>query len=175
MRILVAYATKHGSTAEIAEVVGEALRDSGHEVEVLAAGSVSRISAYDAVVLGSALYAAHWQREANVFVRRHLEALRARPVWLFSSGPLDASAATRDLPITPHVAETTDPVGARGHRTFPGRLLADAPDMDPQVLATHPVGDFRDFAAVRAWAVGVAATLAGDAGREPPTRQDGLA
>jgi hypothetical protein len=172
MRILVAYASKHGSTAEIAEVVGETLRDGGHDVDVLAAGSIPGITPYDAVVLGSALYAAHWQREANVFVRRHLAALQARPVWLFSSGPLDATAAARDLPITPNVAETTDPIGARDHRTFSGRLLADAPGVDPQVLATHPVGDYRDFAAIRTWAAEIATTLAGEARREPAPRQD---
>jgi len=158
-RVLVAYATKLGSTQEIAEVIGEVLRDAGHDVDALNARAVDDVARYDAVVLGSALYAAHWQRDANRFVGRHLAALQARPVWLFSSGPLDRSADWGRLPVAPAVAITTDPVGARDHRTFGGRLLADAP-VDPQVLATHPVGDFRDWAAIRAWASGIAQELA---------------
>lgn len=159
-RVLVAYATKLGSTREIAETIGGILRDAGHGVAVLSARTVDDLSAYDAVILGSALYAAHWQRDANRFVARHLAALQARPVWLFSSGPLDRSADWGRLPVTPAVALTTDPIGAKDHRTFGGRLLPDAP-VDPQVLATHPVGDFRDWEAIRAWAAGIAQTLAG--------------
>lgn len=157
VRVLVAYATKLGSTQEIAETIGRVIResDAGLEVDVLAARDVADVTAYDAVILGSALYAAHWQRDANRFVTRHLAELQGRPAWLFSSGPLDRSADWGRLPVAPAVALTTDPIGARDHRTFGGRLLADAP-VDPQVLATHPVGDFRDWDAIRAWAQGIA-------------------
>ena len=158
-RVLVAYASKHGSTREIAEEIGRVLRDGGFDAEVAEARLVSDVAAYGAVVLGSALYAAHWQRDANRFVARHLAALRTRPVWLFSTGPLDRSADAGLLPAPPSVAITTDPIGARGHRVFGGRLLADTPGLDPQVLATHPVGDFRDWDAIRAWAAGIAAAL----------------
>ncbi|OGO57532.1 MAG: hypothetical protein A2V85_13525 [Chloroflexi bacterium RBG_16_72_14] len=158
-RVLVAYASKHGSTREIAEEIGRVLRDGGLDAEVAEARLVSDVAAYGAVVLGSALYAAHWQRDANRFVARHLAALRTRPVWLFSTGPLDRSADAGLLPAPPSVAITTDPIGARGHRVFGGRLLADTPGLDPQVLATHPVGDFRDWDAIRAWAAGIAAAL----------------
>ncbi len=159
-RVLVAYASKLGSTKEIARAIGQVLRDAGAEVDVLAAANIRDISPYDAVILGSALYAAHWQRDANRFVTRHLAALQARPVWLFSSGPLDRSADWGRLPVTPAVALTTDPIGARDHRTFGGRLLTDAP-VDPQVLATHPIGDFRDWEAIRAWATGIAGEVIG--------------
>ncbi len=159
-RVLVAYASKHGSTREIAERIGLTLRDAGVEVDVVDARAVRDVSAYDAVVLGSALYAAHWQRDANRFVARHLAALQARPVWLFSSGPLDRSADSGRLPVTPHVALVTDPIGARDHRTFGGRLLPDTPGVDPQILATHPIGDFRDWTAIVAWATGIAREVA---------------
>lgn len=158
-RVLVAYATKHGSTREIAEEIGRVLDAAGLEAIVIPARQVTDLAPYDAVVLGSALYAAHWRRDANRFVTRHLEALRRRPVWLFSSGPLDRSADAGVLPATPTVALTTDPIGARGHRTFGGRLLADTPGLDPQVLLTHPVGDFRDWAAIRDWAAAIASAL----------------
>ena len=162
-RVLVAYASKLGSTAEIAHEIGRVVRASGLEVVVAAAGTVHDLEPYDAVILGSALYAAHWQREANQFVAHQLAALQARPVWLFSSGPLDRSADWGRLPVTPAVSLTTDPIGARDHRTFGGRLLPDA-DVDPQVLHTHPIGDFRDWEAIRAWAATIATDIAAPSG-----------
>ena len=155
-RVLVAYATKHGSTREIADRVGRTLGESGLEVDVREAGSVSEVSGYDAVVLGSALYAATWRRDANRFVTRHLAELQARPVWLFSSGPLYRLADMARIPVPPHVAVVTEPIGARDHRTFAGCLLPDTPGVDPQILASHPNGDFRDWPAIEAWARGIA-------------------
>ncbi len=164
MHVLVTYASKHGSTREIATAVGDTLRDAGLDVDVMDARRVRDLEPYDAVILGSALYAAHWRRDANRFVARHLAALQRRPVWLFSSGPLDRSADAGTLPAAPSVALTTDPIGARAHRTFGGRLLADTPGLDPQILATHPVGDFRDFDAIRAWAARIAHELVAASG-----------
>lgn len=172
-RILVAYATKHGSTAEIATAIGEEIRSAGYDVDVLNARDLAGARAlepYDAVVLGSALYAAHWQRDANRFVRRHVAGLGARPVWLFSSGPLDHSAEFGDIPMTPPVAAEVAPIGARGHRTFGGRLLATTPGIDPAVLRTHRQGDFRDWTAIRAWGRAIAAELGQMA--EMPERSD---
>jgi len=157
-RILVAYATKLGSTREIADRIGEELLAAGHLAEVSNVTDVHSLENVDAVVLGSALYAAHWQRDANRFVTRHADALRAVPVWLFSSGPLDRWQAALNLPITPHAAEITAAIEAREHRTFGGRLDAGA-DVDPQVLATHPIGDFRNWDTIRAWARSIAAEL----------------
>src|SRR5450759_4944121 len=103
-RVLVAYATKHGSTREIAEYIARTLRDPGVQTAVASARSVKDVAPYDAVILGSALYAAHWRRDANRFVTGHLATLQVRPVWLFSSGPLDRSADAGRIPIAPQVA-----------------------------------------------------------------------
>jgi menaquinone-dependent protoporphyrinogen oxidase len=157
--VLVAVASKHGSTREIADQIAATLRAADLLAEVRAAADVRSLEPYDAVVLGSGLYSATWLREANRFVRAHAAALRARPVWLFSSGPLDQSARWADLPMTPHVAAATAAVEPRGHRTFGGRLLADTPGLDQAVLATHRIGDFRDWEAIRAWAAEIAAAL----------------
>jgi menaquinone-dependent protoporphyrinogen oxidase len=110
------------------------------------------------VILGSAIYAAHWQKDARRFATRFHDDLQARPLWLWASGPLDARQARADLPITQHGTEITGDLGALGHRTFGGRLSPDAP-IDPQVLKTHPIGDFRDWDAIIAYALEIASRL----------------
>lgn len=157
-RVLVAYATKLGSTREISDVIGAELFEAGHEVDVLSVTEVRDVAAYDAVILGSALYAAHWQRDANRFVQKFGPALGDARIWAFSSGPLDARLAAQDLPMTPHAQEITAGLRILGHRTFGGRLAADAP-VDPQVLATHAIGDFRDWDRIRRWAREIAGAL----------------
>jgi menaquinone-dependent protoporphyrinogen oxidase len=159
-RILVAYATKHGSTAEIAEVVGEALRARHHEVDVRPAGEVREVASYDAVVIGSAVYMFHWQRDALNLLKRHASDLRTRPTWLFSSGPTGGSKegdamldhvreAPSDLAPTGDVAEQAERIGVRGHATFAGRV---GEGMGGFFERWVPKGDWRDFDVVSAWA-----------------------
>lgn len=143
-RVLVAYATKLGSTREIAEAIAQVLRDGGHRAAAVACREVTSLDDWDAVVLGSALYAAFWQRDARRFVERFHAELKTRPLWLFSSGPLDRRLARDDQPITPDGASLTAGLGARAHRTFGGRLSTDAA-VSAQVLQTHRLGDFRDW------------------------------
>ena len=157
-RVLVAYATKLGSTGEIAETIAHVLRDSGHGAMALPARDVTGLDDWDAVILGSAVYAAHWQRDARRFTERFGEDLKARPLWLFSGGPLDRRLARADQPITPHGAEVTAGLGARAHRTFGGRLARDA-EVDPQVLQTHRLGDYRDWQSIVQYAYRIAGEL----------------
>jgi len=158
-RVLVAYASKMGSNAEIAEAIAGVLRDAGLEAEVLPARDLRDLTPYDAVVLGSALYAAHWQRDANRFVTRNREALRERPLWLWSSGPLDRALALADLPMTPNAKEIMGDLPYRAHHTFGGRLDPDAQAMDSQILATHQVGDFRPWPAILGYAAAISRDL----------------
>jgi menaquinone-dependent protoporphyrinogen oxidase len=146
-RVLVAYATKLGSTAAIAETIAGVLRDSGHLAVARPARDVTSLEDFDAVVLGSALYAAMWQKDARRFVQHFRDELKARPLWLFSGGPLDRRLAKADQPITPDGAAITAGLGARAHKTFGGRLSPHA-DVDPRVLQTHRIGDFRDWQAI---------------------------
>jgi len=157
-RVLVAYATKLGSTGEIAETIADVLRDNGHRAVAQPARDVTSLADWDAVVLGSAVYAAYWQRDARRFADRFRDDLKARPVWLFSGGPLDRRLARADQPITPHGAEITADLGARAHRTFGGRLTRDAA-VDPQVLQTHRFGDFRDWQSIADYAYRIARDL----------------
>ncbi len=157
-RVLVVHASKLGSTAEIAKTIGDVIAAAGASVDVLSVREVRSVDGYDAVILGSALYAAHWQSTAGKFLARYRAALATKALWVFSSGPLDARLAATNLPITAHALELLGGLQYRDHRTFGGKLAADAP-VDPQVLKTHPVGDFRNWAAVHDWAVAIAKAL----------------
>lgn len=88
MKVLVAYASKRGSTAEIAAAVAEALSEASLEVDCLESGDVEDVSPYDAIVLGSAVYMKRWRGDAKHFLRRHSKQLAERPLWVFSFGPV---------------------------------------------------------------------------------------
>ena len=162
-KVLVAYGTTNGSTGQIAEAIAEVLRKDGLTAVTLPARSVASVSSYDAVVVGGALYAGRWHKDARRFVRRHGRALAEHPLWLFSSGPLDASAAERDIPPVPGVQRTMTRLGAREHATFGGCLEEDARGgVARMILRSGKGGDFRDFTAIQEWAARVAAELTGE-------------
>ena len=98
MNILVSVASKHGSTAEIGSAIAATLREEGHDVEVLAPLAVRDVTRYDAVILGSGVYAGRWIGSAKEFAEKNAEALRARPVWLLSSGPLGETPTPTEDP-----------------------------------------------------------------------------
>jgi menaquinone-dependent protoporphyrinogen oxidase len=158
MDVLVTYGSRMGGTAGIAELIGQALTDAGFQPDVRPVSDVDRLEAYDAVLIGGALYSGHWHRQARRFVKRHARVLRTRPVWLFSSGPLNGSAAEA-IPPVPQVQELLERIGARGHATFGGRLPADAKGFPASVMAKRNSGDWRDPARIRGWAAGVAIEL----------------
>jgi len=85
--ILVTYASKYGATKEIAEKIGEVLRQAGLRVDVLPVDGMRDLSPYKAVILGSAIYVDKWQKEALQLLRANEKILANRPVWIFSSGP----------------------------------------------------------------------------------------
>jgi menaquinone-dependent protoporphyrinogen oxidase len=166
-RVLIAYGSAHGSTAEIAEWIGETLRGNNFIAEVHPAADVHFLEGYDAVVLGGALYATRWHRDARRFVRRHRHALRSRPVWLFSSGPLDDSADRDDIPPTRGVARIARRIRARGHMTFGGSIANNDGFMARSMAKKMERTDFRNVALVKAWANDLANALdAGDARSE---------
>ncbi|WP_223637807.1 flavodoxin domain-containing protein [Corallococcus sp. EGB] len=159
MRILITYGSKLGGTREIAELLARVLRDEGLAAEVLPPEAVEHVRAYDAVIVGGGLYANHWHRKARRFVHRHFHELRERPVWFFSSGPLDDSAAHERIPPIAQVQALMERVGARGHATFGGRLEPDARGFIARSMAREHAGDWRDPEQVARWARSVAAEL----------------
>ncbi|WP_030748805.1 flavodoxin domain-containing protein [Streptomyces griseus] len=159
-RVLVAYGSKHGATAGIADEIGRTLRADGFDTDVRPADTVTDVGDYDGVVLGGALYAGRWNGKARKCARRNAEQLRHRPVWLFSSGPVDSSAERHDVPPVPGVARSVKRLGAREHVTFGGALTADTPGFIARaVVRKGKGGDFRDPARVRAWAHRIGAAL----------------
>lgn len=159
IRVLVAYASERGGTAEIAQWLGDALRNAGVEADVRPAGEVRKLDGYDAAIVGGALYAGRWHREARHFVRHHADELAHRPVWLFSSGPLDHTAEEQTIAPVPAVARFARRVNARGHATFGGRLAPGAKGFVASRIARTSGGDFRARDHVHDWAAGIARDL----------------
>ena len=159
IKVLVAYASQRGGTAEIADWIGAALRQAGVDADVRPAGEVADLDGYDAAVIGGALYAGRWPREARHFVRHHTAELAHRPVWLFSSGPLDRTAEERTIDPVRGVAKVARQVNARGHATFGGRLAPDAEGFLASRIAQQSGGDYRDRDHVAEWATAIAREL----------------
>jgi menaquinone-dependent protoporphyrinogen oxidase len=165
-RVLVVVATKHGATRGIAEAIVRDLagcvagQEMGLAAELHEAEHDPDPARFDAVIAGSAVYVGRWREPARDWVGAHAATLRLRPVWLYSSGPIGAPPFPPDEPHDVHpLMELT---GARGHRVFPGRLDKELLSFGERAMVTAmraPLGDFRDWDAVRAWAAEVAGEL----------------
>jgi menaquinone-dependent protoporphyrinogen oxidase len=160
MKILVATASEHGSTAEIGGWIAGVLRGEGHDVEAVDVGEAPDPRWFDAVVLGSAVYAGRWMKEARAYVEGAGDGFSGRPVWIFSSGPIGDPPTPAEDPVD--VASIANQVGAREHRVFAGRLdrarLGFAHRAIVAALKAHD-GDFRDRAQIEDWAKEIAAAL----------------
>lgn len=158
MRILVVAATKHASTGEVADAIAAELEELGHEVrrEPIAGAQVADA---EAVVIGSAVYMSRWMADARVFASQQMERLKSLPVWMFSVG-LAGTDADDPAKVESNLVAGIGPVDAVG---FAGRL-------DESVLALRersvvrltraPMGDLRDWDAIRAWARSINSSLA---------------
>ncbi|TKJ29431.1 MAG: flavodoxin [Chloroflexi bacterium B3_Chlor] len=155
-KILVAYATKAGSTAEVAEAVGQELRDAGAEVEVQPAKEVKDLSPYKAVIVGSAIRMGKWVPEATSFVEKNREALSQVPVAYFvvcmtMKDDTEENHRTVEAYLDP-VCEIVEPLdkglfaGTINYSklSFPARTMSKAMKVSE--------GDFRDWEAIGAWA-----------------------
>ena len=176
MKILVAYASRHGATKGIAERITQTLESRGHEVTLEPAEGASAVG-HDAFIIGSAAYAGRWLKEATAFFRNHHELLASHPVWLFSSGPIGTDlvdAKGRDVveaarPV--EFAEFDKSIRPRDERIFFGAFDPDAKPIGlmerfgapfmrmPAVREAMPAGDFRDWPQIEAWAEGIALEL----------------
>lgn len=154
--VLVAYATKYGSTREVAEAVAARLREHDLEVDVRPAGEVKSLEGYDAVVFGGALYFFRLRREGRRFLARHRALLSLMPVAVFGMGPLEATeeqfaGARGHLQKSLDKNKTISPVAVAvfGGVVDPTRLRF--PDRNAATKNLPPT-DLRDWEAIEAWA-----------------------
>jgi menaquinone-dependent protoporphyrinogen oxidase len=151
VRVLVIFASSRGGTEGLAHMVAEALARHGIDTEIGPANSVDDIEGYDAVVVGGALYSGKWHPDATWFVERHLETLRTKNVWFFSSGPLDASARSGSLAPVDQVQSLARRTDIRGHMTFGGYLEPKSTGFLGSLLSWGKPGDYRDPHQVEEW------------------------
>ncbi len=159
-RVLVAYASRMGGTAGIAEAIGQTLRRFGHHVDVVDAGDVTDTTPYDAVVVGSAIYLGRWRPEAVAVLRGLAAGDDPVPVWLFQSGPIGPDK-DRQQPTPRPVARLARKLGNAVPMTFAGRLERHTARgvLAHWMARSRLSGDSRDWAAIKQWAVGIHDTL----------------
>ena len=153
--ILVMYATRFGSTEEVAEAITETLREGGHTVDCQPVAEVQSLDGYGAVVLGSAVNHANWLPPAIDFVRKHQEALNHIPVALFTvhiqnTGD-DAMSVQKRLAYLDEVRSYLQPFS---EGFFAGRFdRRGAAELMPRWLAwLVPKIDMRKWDKIRTWA-----------------------
>jgi len=157
--ILLAYATRFGSTQEVAEAIATALREARFEVELQPMQEVQRLDGYDAVVLGAAIYNTHWHQDAHKFLLQHQETLCQLPVAIFALGPLSASEAAMQRSRRQLAKELS-----RYPWLKPVVLEMFVGKLDPTKLGFFDrfgarASDHRDWNAIRAWANALSAQL----------------
>ena len=165
MKVLVAFASKHGATEEIARSIAEILEAQGVPVDVRRMEDVVTALPYSAFILGSAIYMGRWLREARSFVSEHAEILALRPTWLFSSGPIGSlpNSLESDSFDIPDLLATTR---ARDHHVFGGKLNRAELGLAERALAgalRAPSGDYREWDAVTAWTIAITRALESEA------------
>ena len=177
MKVLVAYATRHGATRGIAERIARTLDERGLHVVLRPVASAAAAADYDAFVVGGAAYMSHWMEEATKFVRQNASVLASHPVWLFSSGPVGTESVDskgRDVleaSVPLEFSEFATEVKPVGMRVFSGAYDPDAKPVGlierlgarftrlPAIREALPAGDFRDWPQIEAWADGIARQL----------------
>lgn len=158
-KFLVAYASKYGSTAGVADVIGKELCSRGAPVDVLLIKNIGDLSSYRGVVVGSAIYKGKWLPEAVEFVKMNREVLRRVPVAYFlvcmtMREPTEENRRKVLAYLNPLLKEVPQ-VKPVGMSTFAGALHYRNLSWLEKILMKFigaPEGDFRDWNAIRAWA-----------------------
>ena len=169
MTVLVAYASRNGATAAIAERIAETLTLAHVETETRSIDEVNDVARYSAVVLGSAVYFGAWLKAATAFAKENEGLLGDRPVWLFSSGPLPGAVVPEgryDNPTPNGVDDLAETIHAQEHRVFDGALDPSRLTLRDRLIRATPAGkpllpevDGRDWPAIAGWAGDIARAL----------------
>jgi menaquinone-dependent protoporphyrinogen oxidase len=168
--VLVVYASRHGGNRGIAERISTILRGEGLNSRAASVRDKPDPTTADALVVGSGVYFGNWLSEGKRWLRGNAKALRERPVWLFSSGPVGPPSAEskKDALLPRSIAELEAWVKPRGHEIFAG---AFDPNDGPKSIGERvmrwmpasrdllPAGDYREWSAIDAWARSIARDL----------------
>lgn len=167
--VLVAYATRGGSTAEVAQAVAAAMQEAGVPADVLPVAQIDSLAGRKAVILGAPLYVGHFPKEFHQFLRLHREALQTMCPWLFVLGPVKNESrdfesarqqAEKQLNRYPwlHAAELHIFGGCWSTQNlpFPFSVVRRFPG---NPLSKIPAEDIRDWAAIREWSQGIASQI----------------
>lgn len=163
--ILVTYASKYGTTAEIAEKIAEVLRGSDLTISILPAAEVQDVSSYETVILGSGVYAGHWLKDAVTFLESNEKTLTTRSVWVFSSGPTgegDPIEIMHSWRFPEAQQATLERINPKDITLFHGKIDMHALHLGDKLIikaVRAKVGDFRDWEAISAWAKGIITEL----------------
>jgi menaquinone-dependent protoporphyrinogen oxidase len=164
--ILVTYASKYGATKEIAEKIGEVLRQADLQADVLPVDDIRDINLYKVIILGSAVYVGKWHKEAVDFLQTNEKVLADRPVWLFSSGPTGEGDPVELLDgsrLPAALQPVADRIHPRDIAVFHGHINPDKINLIEKwavkSLVKKPFGDFRDWDVITGWARSIADTL----------------
>jgi len=166
LHVLVAYATKYGATRGIAERIAEVLRQAGLQFTLAEVDRAGSPTAYDAVVLGSGVYAGRWLAPAAAYLKTHAGALAERPTWLFSSGPTgsgDPVALMQGWRFPQDLQALAEQIRPRDVAFFHGAIWPEKLNPAERLILKAlkaPSGDFRDWAMIEGWARQITAALA---------------
>ncbi len=163
-KTLVGYATKYGSTQEVASFIADVLRETGRDVTLQELREVKSLEGFDAVVIGAPFYMFKWLKDARKFLSRHQGALSKMPSAVFALGPTDASETPENKP---DVFEQLDKALAEFPWLEPVDQALFGGKFDPALLkfpmslfmGKMPVSDIRNWDRIRAWAEGVSRKL----------------
>lgn len=163
--VLVTYASKYGSTKQIAEHIVQILRQATLKTDLQPVDDIHNLADYTAVILGSAVYAGRWLNDAVYFLKNHEAELTHRDVWFFSSGPTGSGDPVA-LMKGWHFPTAQQPIADRIHphdmALFHGAIDTERLNLAERLIIRGvgaPVGDFRDWSMIEAWARGIAHTL----------------
>jgi menaquinone-dependent protoporphyrinogen oxidase len=160
MKVLISTASKHGSTADIGRSIADVLTGEGIEARILAPEEVTSLDSYDAIILGSAVYAGRWMKPMRELVDRFEGELAGRRVWLFSSGPIGDPPTPEEDPVD--VAPILEKTSARDHFLFAGKIDRKKLNFGERAIVgalKAPEGDFRDWVEIRERALAIAKEL----------------
>jgi menaquinone-dependent protoporphyrinogen oxidase len=163
--VLVAYASKYGASAEIATKIQETLLSKGIQTQVVDVATYQLNEKFDAVVIGSAVYAGNWLPHAAAFLINNTEKLREKPVWIFSSGPTGEGNAVEQMKGWLYPAglkSAIEEIAPKDIKLFHGDLNMKKLNFFEKLiikLMKAPQGDFRNWQEIEQWALSIAEEL----------------